>query len=65
MKVLLNCREATRLISDRLDRNLTATERVTLRLHLAICRACERADRQFAFLRRALREYPGPDTESR
>lgn len=61
MKLNLTCREAGRLISEGLDRDLGVAERVTLRLHLAICEACSRVTRQFEFLRRAAREYPGPD----
>lgn len=65
MKVALKCREATRLISEGLDRKLSFAERAALRVHLAICVACERANMQFAFLRRALRQYPGPDDGER
>ena len=59
----LTCKEAARLISEGLDRNLGASERAALRMHVAICRACERVTRQFEFLRRAARDYPGPDEE--
>ena len=61
MKLLLTCREASRLISERLDRELPIAERAALRVHLAICVACTRMTRQFEFLRRAARQYPGPD----
>jgi hypothetical protein len=61
MKLLLSCREASRLISEELDRNLGVAERASLRVHLAICVACTRVTRQFEFLRRAARQYPGPD----
>ena len=61
MKLLLSCREASRLISEDLDRNLGVAERASLRVHLAICAACTRVTRQFEFLHRAARQYPGPD----
>ncbi len=63
MKLWLTCREATRLISDAQDRDLGALERVALRLHVAVCDACTRFAKQLAFLRRAVREYPGLDDE--
>jgi hypothetical protein len=65
MKLLLSCREASRLISEQLDRELGVAERASLRVHLAICAACTRMTRQFEFLRRAAREFPGPDDPAR
>lgn len=59
----LNCKEASRLISQGLDRELDLGQRTALRLHLLICTACSRAKAQFAFLRRAAGEYPGPDND--
>jgi hypothetical protein len=61
MKLMLTCKEASRLISEQLDRDLPIAERAALRVHLAICTACTRMTRQFEFLRRAARQYPGPD----
>ena len=51
----LACREATRLLSERQDRDLLFGERVSLRLHLTLCDGCTAVSRQFEFLRRALR----------
>jgi len=51
---MLSCREASRLLSDRLDRPLRTGERLGLQLHLALCRACSLAEKQFAFLRKAI-----------
>lgn len=53
---MLSCRESSRLLSDRLDRPLRLGERLALRLHLALCRACSRADKQLQFLRKAMSE---------
>ena len=50
---MMNCKEATQLMSQRLDRNLSFRERLGLRLHLLICRGCEATARHFAFLRSA------------
>ncbi len=63
--MMITCKEASRLISEDLDRDLGVAERARLRVHLALCAACTRVTRQFDFLRRAARAYPGPDDEPR
>jgi len=60
---MLSCREATRLVSQGLDRELDLGERVSLRVHLAICLGCRRAGRQMEFLRRAMRQIAEPRGE--
>jgi len=50
----LKCREAAKLASQRMDRDLSFGERVSLRVHLAICEGCANFSRQVAFLRRAV-----------
>jgi ATPase subunit of ABC transporter with duplicated ATPase domains len=52
--MLLNCKEATRRVSQGLDRRLGLAERLALRLHLLICDGCTNFSKQAAFLRRAL-----------
>jgi Putative zinc-finger len=52
----LSCREATRLVSEGLDRRLPFGARVALRVHLAVCDGCTNFKRQVDFLRRAVRE---------
>jgi len=62
----LSCKEASRLISEGMDRRLSLTERIGLRLHVGICDACTRFTSQVKFLRDALKAYPGPnDREER
>lgn len=51
---MLSCQEASRLLSDRLDRPLPPRERLALRLHLAMCRGCSRAAEQLQFIRKAM-----------
>ncbi len=53
----LSCRQASRLITAKLDRELTSLERIALRLHLAICDACPIVIRQLDLMRRLLREW--------
>jgi hypothetical protein len=50
----LKCREAAKLASQRMDRDLSFGERVSLRVHLAICDGCTNFTRQIAFLRQAV-----------
>jgi hypothetical protein len=52
--MMLSCKDATRLVSEGLDRRLGFAERVALRLHLLVCDGCTRFKSQMAFLRRAL-----------
>ena len=61
MAFRLSCKEASRLISDGMDRRLSVAERIALRLHVGICDACTRFTAQVQFLRRALKSFPGPD----
>jgi hypothetical protein len=53
---LLTCKEATSLASQGLDRRLGFVERISLRVHLAVCDGCSRVTRQFAFMRKAVKE---------
>ena len=60
MKLWLKCQEASRSLSEGMDRELGLIERGSLRVHLMMCAACGRVERQFGFLRRAAQAYPGP-----
>jgi hypothetical protein len=61
---LLNCRNASRLQSDALDRQLPASQRVGLRLHLLYCKWCRRYGRQLRLLRTAAQTHPDNLAES-
>jgi len=50
----LKCRDAARLSSQKMDRDLSLGERVSLRVHLAICNGCTNFEKQLAFLRTAV-----------
>ena len=54
---MLSCKEATRLMSQALERQLTLSERISLRLHQMICVGCRRVEGQFRFLRDASRAW--------
>jgi hypothetical protein len=54
----LSCREASRLISESLDRDLTRRERWALRIHTCLCHACRRFSRQTQVIREAVARMP-------
>jgi len=53
---MLTCKDASRLISERLERPLGFRERWSLRFHLMLCVYCRRFEQQMALMRKALRE---------
>ena len=57
---LLTCKEASRLISQGLDRRLGFTDRIGLRLHLLICDGCANFSKQVKFVRRAIARLGRP-----
>ena len=55
----LTCKEASHFISQGLDKDMGPADRVSLRLHLAVCDACNKLKAQFVFLRRAVAALAG------
>lgn len=62
---MLNCREATRLLSENQDRTLTLHEKMGLRFHVLICSGCRHCRKQMSSLRLAARMYVNGDNENR
>jgi predicted anti-sigma-YlaC factor YlaD len=56
MKVDLDCKEVSRLLSDGQDLKLPPADRARLRLHFVICKTCRNVDEQMQFLRRAMHQ---------
>jgi predicted anti-sigma-YlaC factor YlaD len=54
---MLNCKEASRLVSESLDRSLDLRERLSLKMHLMMCSGCTQFNRQMAHLRAITRSY--------
>ena len=54
---MLSCKDATRLCSDALERELSLRERLSLRMHLALCAGCTRFEEQLAVLRALSRRW--------
>jgi predicted anti-sigma-YlaC factor YlaD len=54
---MLNCHNATRLMSEKLDRKLGLQESIRLRIHLMMCKGCSNFDEQMESLRQLTRAY--------
>ncbi|MDD3379626.1 MAG: zf-HC2 domain-containing protein [Rugosibacter sp.] len=64
---MLSCREETELMSQKLDRPLSFSERFGLQVHLLFCRGCRATQQHFNFLRIATgawREHHDRDSNS-
>ncbi len=53
---MLDCKQASQLISQSLDRSLTLRERLSLKLHLLICEFCKRFSQHMQTIRVALKQ---------
>ena len=53
------CKEATALMVAREDRQLPWADRVGLRLHLLVCKACPTFERQMLTMRNAMKQWRG------
>jgi len=62
---MLNCREATRLLSDRLEQPLSRRQRIALAIHTLICKACRNFGKQSEFLRSAAARFANSDLITR
>ncbi|CAH1387878.1 zf-HC2 domain-containing protein [Candidatus Nitrotoga sp. M5] len=54
---MINCRNVTRLLSEAQERPLSITERVLLKLHVAMCSGCQNFKDQMGTLRLMTRAY--------
>ena len=57
MKLMITCKEAVDVMVAGEDRALGRGERLVLWLHLRICAACPRFQRQLALMRQAMRRW--------
>ena len=57
MRLMRTCKEATALLVAREDRKLSLGDRVALRTHLLICKACPKFARQMLTLRNSMKEW--------
>lgn len=55
---MLNCKQATELMSREQDDSLAFGEHLSLRFHVAMCAGCRNFRKQMAFLHTACARYP-------
>jgi hypothetical protein len=56
---MISCKDVSRLVSLQEDVRLSFWQRTRVRLHLSVCAACARFERQVRFLRTAMQRYRG------
>ncbi|MDW6002987.1 zf-HC2 domain-containing protein [Vibrio mangrovi] len=61
----MNCKQATRLLSERMDRSLTTKEKLALRMHVAICTGCRRFGTQMDDIRLLSKHYMKADLKDK
>ncbi|MDE2621651.1 MAG: zf-HC2 domain-containing protein [Betaproteobacteria bacterium] len=54
---MLNCRDATQLISENQERSLSLRERLALKLHLMMCSGCQNFKDQIGVIRFIAHRY--------
>ncbi len=54
---MLNCRKATRLLSEAQERPLKLGEKLSLKMHVLMCSGCRNFGEQIKVLRRIARAY--------
>jgi len=54
---MMNCKSATRMASDAMERDLSLKERILLRLHVLMCSGCHNFAEQMNILRNIGRSY--------
>lgn len=54
---MMNCKQATRLISESQDRSLSLTEKMSLKVHVMMCTGCKNFSLQVPFLSQAMKAY--------
>jgi hypothetical protein len=54
--MMMQCKQATELISQSQDRNLTFSERLQLKFHLLICNGCARCNKQMKLMHEAVKQ---------
>ena len=61
---MLTCKDATQLMSQKMDGKLSATQRLSLGFHLLLCKGCRTFDDQIRFIRKAAKSVSGKADDS-
>ena len=62
---MLNCKQATQLLSEKLDRPLSAKEKMRLGMHTSLCPPCRHFGKQMQALRFMSKRYAKGEDENR
>ncbi|AQQ67649.1 hypothetical protein Mag101_08365 [Microbulbifer agarilyticus] len=54
---MMDCKQATRLLSEQQERNLSRREKLALKFHVFMCKACRNFGQQMGTLRDLARSY--------
>lgn len=57
MPLMRSCKEVTALVVAREDRELSLRERLALRVHMAMCKACPTFERQIFTMRQSMKQW--------
>lgn len=57
LPLMRTCKEVSAMVVAREDRDLATGEQLMLRIHMAMCSACPRFERQVLTLRHAMRQW--------
>jgi len=61
---MLNCHDATRLMSEAQERTLKVSERMSLKMHVMMCSGCNNFKNQMGTLRMMTRSYAKSKNDS-
>lgn len=61
---MLNCRDATQLISESQERKLSLKERMALKFHLMMCSGCQNFKEQIGVIRFIANRYAKKNSDS-
>ncbi len=61
VRVMPSCRDVSQLISEGMDRHLPLRKRLSLRLHVSMCKYCRRYEKQLHYLHEGVDHYADPE----
>ena len=61
VRVMPSCRDISQLISDGMDRHLPLRKRLSIRLHVSMCKYCRRYENQMHLLHEGVGHYADPE----
>lgn len=61
----MDCKQATQLLSEKMDRPLTTKEKLALKMHTAMCSGCRQFSAQMEDLRFISKRYTKSDKQEK